>query len=143
MNQRQKNQLARLHKYLQALQQSDNHPARHFANDVQWFEDYAEPGYAAPEAGILTGNWNDLDSYDRQTGQRAIVSTVPSRFADLCERVGLSLEWLDEWTCCDDCGLLVRIQPDCWHWQPSYRLIGDCVLYCLDCYAKNHEEEDG
>jgi hypothetical protein len=50
----------------------------------------------------------------------------------LLENYGYQLEWSDEWSTCQECGKAVRMQPDCYGWQPSY-FIMNCELFCKDC----------
>lgn len=78
---------------------------------------YAEPGYDDPEVCVLLGNWNDFS-------QRAY---------DLLERAGYSLEWSDEWTCCDGCGKALRTSPDSYGWQQAGVLANGCEFFCLGC----------
>lgn len=78
---------------------------------------YAEPGYRDPAKGILFNNWNYF----------------PARVTDLLERYGYEIEWSDEWSTCQECGKAVRTSPDSYGWQPSYFIMNDCELFCVDC----------
>lgn len=83
--------------------------------DIQWAADYAEPGYSAPERGILFADWNP-HTFDNPTKAER---TMP-RIAALAEHYRYEIEWSDEWTTCDNCYRAIRTQPDCYSWQPSY-----------------------
>lgn len=92
---------------------------------------YAEPGYGDPASGVIAlGNWNTVTRY--VNGQLVTLDEVPSRVGNLLEKIGVELQWCDEWAACDTCGKLVRTQPDSYNWQPSYHLDDD-GLTCLDC----------
>jgi hypothetical protein len=84
-------------------------------------KEYAEPGYSQPDKAILFANWNYF----------------PRGIDTILENYGFAIEWSDEWSTCEDCGKAVRTNPDCWDWKPSFALVGDCTLLCLDCKAKN------
>ena len=101
--------------------------------DIQFYDGYAEPGYDDPECGIIaTGNWNDVSIYDRETGKFVKVDNTVVRVGRLLERLGVSLEWSDEWTTCCQCNKLVRTSPTSYGWQPSYiSICGDST--CEDC----------
>jgi hypothetical protein len=101
-----------------------------------WAREYAEPGYGrnvSAELGILFGNWNDRDRWNPETNLRDITDRRPSRFSAIAEHIGYELEWSDEWSTCDDCGKAVRTSPDCYAWQPYYRIVDDCSIVCNDC----------
>ena len=110
------------------------------------FDGYAEPGYDASESGIVaTGNWNDITHYDKESNEFVNDDDTPSRVARLLEHYGVTLEWSDEWDTCDNCGKLVRTQPDSYGWQKSY--VGDCEIICLNCidpeeHLESLEDED-
>lgn len=99
-------------------------------NDIQWSEDYAEPGYDTPKRGVLFANWNQY----------------PSKLTDVLERAGYAIEWSDEWSTCDDCGKAVRTEANSYSWQRSYELIGECSIVCHACvdwpaYLESIEDE--
>lgn len=86
---------------------------------IEWIayaSDYAEPGYTAGKAGVLTGNWNEFS-------QRAY---------DLLEKAGYSCEWEDEWTTCEECGKLFRTSGDSYGWT-MYGSVDDNGCICGDC----------
>ena len=94
---------------------------------------YAEPGYNAEL--IATGNWNEIDQYDAATKSRILISDLPKRIEKLFSQMGIACEWSDEWTTCDDCGKLVRTQPDSYSWTPSFCTV-DCSEICIDCISE-------
>jgi hypothetical protein len=108
--------------------------------EMRWQVGYAEPGYAG--GPVVTGNWNNVDTYDRATQKRVTISLLPSRLAKLFEACGVHIEWGDEWASCDDCGRIVRNQPDSYDWAPSYTESGDGKIYCRDCAPEDEEDEE-
>jgi len=112
---------------------------------------YAEPEYDDPESGIIaTGNWNDKDRY--VNGKRRVVDNTPSRVGDLLQKLGVEIEWDDEWTTCDECGKLVRTTGNSYCWQKSYVDFGCgdicdvCLLHddlLLEEYLQSIEGEHG
>lgn len=92
---------------------------------------YAEPGYSDPESGIIaTGDWNR--HYRYQEPETKADLTMP-RVAALLEKLGVELEWEDEWTECSDCNKLVRTSPDSYSWQPSYWRSDEGDIQCEEC----------
>ena len=99
-----------------------------------YHEGYAEPGYENPEGGVIAvGNWNNITRYDKEQGKYVVEDDTPSRVARLLERIGVDLQWSDEWDTCDECGKLVRTQPDSYGWTKSYVIQNDCEIICLKC----------
>lgn len=99
-----------------------------------WATEYAEPGYDAPKAGILFGNWNDKTQYDTTTRTFRTLDTRPSRFAKIAEAAGYTCEWYDEWATCDDCYKAVRTSPDSYGWRRSYAILErDSAFLCAEC----------
>jgi hypothetical protein len=89
--------------------------------NLGWAPGYAEPGYTDPAKGILTANWNYF----------------PSDVTDILERAGYAIEWSDEWSTCENCGKLVRTSADNYSWQPSYVILNDCEMFCVDCLSSD------
>jgi hypothetical protein len=85
--------------------------------NLDWAEEYAEPGYQAELRGVLLADWN---YFTRDV-------------TDVLQRAGFACEWNDEWSKCEDCGKLVRTSGDSYGWQPYYVLQNDCEIVCLDC----------
>lgn len=108
------------------LQILDRQPGAYFQLH---FEGYAEPGYNDPESGLITtGNWNPSGKDN----------TMP-RIGAILEKLGVELEWEDEWCECSECGKLVRTQPDSYSWTRSYWLHDGIGLYCQDCVLDDPE----
>lgn len=74
-----------------------------------------EPGY--DDKPVLLANWNH----------------VPPHVFDKLEELGYSCEWSDEWATCCECGKAVRTSPNSYDWQPSYIIMHECELLCLEC----------
>ena len=113
--------------------------------EIRLHTNYAERGYDQPKSGLIAvGNWNKVDRYNDITRTLELVSNLPKRIANLFERLGIECEWSDEWTSCDDCSALLRTQPDCHYWKPSYNQAGiekgECV--CLHCKPEEEVEEE-
>ena len=90
-------------------------------NNVSISQGYAEPGYDNQPSGIVAlGNWNTVTRFNSAIGRCDEIDDAPSRVAKLLERIGVALEWEDEWAVCDGCLKVVRTEPDCFCWQPSY-----------------------
>ncbi len=75
--------------------------------ELEWVQEYGEPGYVTPENGILIANWN----------------RIPQALQDRLEAQGYELEWSDEWYV--DNGKSPtrawRTQPDGMSWEPRVR----------------------
>lgn len=96
-------------------------------------EGYAEPGYTDPECGIIaTANWNSISHYDREQGKHIDDDNTLPRVCALFEKLGIEIEWNDEWCACSECGKLFRTQADSYGWQRSYYQF-ECDLVCHEC----------
>lgn len=101
-------------------------------------EGFAEPGYNEPESGLVAfGNWNDISRWDAAMHESVIIDDTPSRIATLLEKLGVELEWSDEWACCDQCGKAVRTSPDSNRWKPSFWQDGSGSITCCNCIAED------
>ena len=97
----------------------------------RWAPDYVEPGYSlgTDSPGILFGDWNPKSysapksEQDRESGPR---------LARLAESLGFSIEWIDEWGECGQCGRAFRTQSDSYGWKPSYKY-ADGGVDCSEC----------
>lgn len=90
-------------------------------DNLGYAHEYAEPGYTnSGGKGILFANWN---LFSKKAG-------------DILEKMGFECEWSDEWTTCQDCGKAVRISPDSYSYQPSYVILNECELFCMECFDK-------
>lgn len=108
-------------------------------DDVQFHSEYAEPGYSDNANGIAVGNWNEVSRWDLKEKKSVVIDTTPELFSELLEKLGVSLEWSDEWTTCDSCGKLIRTSPNSYDWTPFYERDGETV--CHNCEQPNDEEE--
>jgi hypothetical protein len=111
--------------------------SKNLVNDIENIEchaEYAEPGYSS-NGPILLANWNMPRLYDINGNSEALEKAkgLWDRMKKALEKAGAQLEWFDEWTSCHDCGALVRTQPDCYSWQASFAIIGECDLLCHKC----------
>ena len=91
--------------------------------NLQFAGSYAEPGYTQPTKGILFANWNYF----------------PRGIDQILENYGFAIEWQDEWSTCGECGRAVRQSADCYSWQPSFAIVNECELLCIDCLSKDAE----
>jgi hypothetical protein len=108
---------------------------------IQTYTGYAEPGYNDPTSGIIAvGNWNSIGlrykNYPAKVQPVYGTDTTPGRVGELLKMLGVELEWEDEWTDCQECGKLVRTQPDCHDWTPSY-IADDGSLVCHQCIRQD------
>lgn len=90
------------------------------SDDIAYCAQYAEPGYAT-DKGLFLANWN---------GQE--------RLADILEKLGYGVEWLDEWTTCGGCGGALRTQPTSYHWQQSFVWVDNEPL-CVACARRDFQ----
>lgn len=113
---------------------TDNRTALCELECIQFHSEYAEPGYSDPSSGwIATGNWNKVTKYDEATNHFDTIDDTLGRVAKLLEKLGVELEWSDEWTTCEACNKLVRTSPDSYGWTPSY-WFPDCGgCFCIEC----------
>ena len=88
---------------------------------LQYYEGIAERGY--DDKPIILANWNNFDRLEK---------FIPEYFNGEIE-----LEWEDEWISCSHCYKLVRSDPDCYFWQPSFVWVNDCEIICRDCLESN------
>ena len=80
--------------------------------DVQWADEYGEPGYKKefPDQPILFANWND----------------VPSHIMRYVER-HINTEWSDEWIT-DERQKAYRTQGDSYFWKKYFVLDESCEI---------------
>lgn len=108
---------------------------------IQFADEYAEPGYSDPEAGIAFGDWNTIGHWNEEMRQHVVTDDIMVRLARVLEAMGYALEWEDEWTTCDNCYRAVRISPDSYCWKPSYTC-EDGEVTCDDCIDPEEYLED-
>ena len=103
--------------------------------DVEWCGQYGEPGYDAPEHGIIFANWNH----------------VSRPVQDWLEHHGYALEWSDEWIVDWEVSKAYRTSPDSYGWRPSYVMLesGDIIGAgdirngdCVDAYIEHLVNSD-
>lgn len=101
--------------------------------------DYAEPGYSlTSEDGLIVfGNWNTTRHPREGDAPLTLAEKLPARLADALARVGADLEWLDEWTTCEDCGRAMRTQPDSYSWKMYGAWQEDCGYVCAECLLED------
>jgi len=107
-------------------------------NNVQLYsEGYAEPGYDGEV--IVLANWNNPDEYNKETRERVVLDRTIERLSTALEKIGVQVEWSDQWAACSDCGKLVRTDADSYSWTPSFR-VADGELLCIECLESAPEE---
>lgn len=99
---------------------------------------YAEPGYSHNEDTIVVlGNWN-AKRYPREGD--APLTEEENKGPILAEKLDaiedVEVEWLDEWTGCDECWRAMRTQADSYSWQMYGAWIDDVGYICADCLRK-------
>jgi hypothetical protein len=101
-------------------------------------EAYAEPGYSEPQSGIIAfGNWNTVSKWNERRHEFDTIDRAPAIVSERLEKLGVSLEWSDEWTTCECCSKAVRTKPDSYSWQPYYLDDGCGTLICGDCVRED------
>jgi len=83
---------------------------------------------------IAFGNWNDVSRWNEAEHKFVTIDDVPGRVAKRLEKLGVELEWSDEWLFCDECGKAVRSSPTSYRWKQSYSGI-DGSISCCECIA--------
>lgn len=96
-------------------------------HSIQVYTESAEPGDS--DGMHIAGNWSNVDKWNKETNKRDLVSDLPSRLCDIFEKMGIEIEWSDETTGCTECGKMIRTEPDCYSWQPSFveNLCHECI----------------
>ena len=95
-------------------------------------EGYAEPGYMNPESEIIAfGNWNRVTKY--KNGSFVTIDAAPDHVAEKLQKLGVELEWSDEWDFCKGCGKAFRIKPSSYSWQQHSVDDGCGTTICGKC----------
>jgi hypothetical protein len=116
------------------LKRCKTNSARSYIESVTFASGYAEPGYSDPESGwIAFGNWNKITKYVPEKHEFETLDSTPCEFAEILEKIGVGIEWGDEWTTCDYCHKAVRTSPDSYGWTQSYAIFNECELVCHEC----------
>jgi hypothetical protein len=121
-----------------AKRRCKNDEAQSRLEDVQLHcKGYAEPGYTDPASGVIAlGNWNDISKWNEKKQSFDHVDSTLPRLADNFEKLGVELDWSDEWKACDECFKLVRTSPDSYGWQRHYWESENGIV-CADCVKKD------
>lgn len=130
--------LARVQRFIEAAQASTKDcTAQSRLEDIRiCAAGYAEQGYTDPDSGVIAfANWNDVSRYENN--KRAVVDNTLPRLCALFEKLGVAIEWSDEWTFCDDCQKAVRTSPDSYSWKRSYFQHEDGDVICCECAENN------
>lgn len=114
--------------------------------DITFHTDgYAEPGYTDPKGGVIaTGNWNNISKYEtclcesapQSYGKLVVEDDTLCVLGKKLEKLGVELEWSDEWMACDECRKLVRTVANSYGWTRSY-WESDYGVTCADCVRKD------
>lgn len=99
---------------------------------------YAEPGYGNDESVVVFGNWNPKRFLRGDDAPLTKSENVGPRLAEALENIGAEIEWLDEWTRCNECYRAMRISADSYSWT-LYGAFWDSGYVCADCLKKNLE----
>jgi hypothetical protein len=104
-------------------------------------EGYAEPGYTDPKSGVIAfGNWNYVSRWNNDTRICDVLDPTPDRVAKLLDKIGVELEWSDEWDICGDCGKAVRTKPDSYGWKGAYWQDENADVHCHECVGDDPTE---
>lgn len=116
---------------------------RCYLESIRLIAGYAEPGYSDPDSGVIAlGNWNSITRWDETTRQSVTIDDTPARVGCILEnRLGIELEWSDEWDECGCCYKAVRTQPDSYDWQRSYIVSDDGEITCHECLTSNEDHQ--
>ena len=108
---------------------------------------YAEPGYGglhSDTAVVVFGNWNPKRFVRDGDSPLTNEESLAPRLAAALERIGVEIEWLDEWTTCSCCHKAVRTQPDSYSWTRYYVEHDEYTsLICLDCFEDGFDDDEG
>src|SRR5208337_893734 len=128
MDEKSKRNLKRARRAIEAASMSaKTREGRGRVEDVQLhYAGVAEPGYDNHDI-VATGNWNDISKSSRHESD-----DIMTRLGDVLSKLGVELEWEDEWATCDECMKLVRTSPDSYSWQRSY-VDNDDGRTCVEC----------
>lgn len=124
----------RIFRAVEAAKNSATTAAKNQLEEVQIHTNgYAEPGYSGEI--VATGNWNSVTRYLNKASH--IVDDTPSRLGEVLEKLGVEIEWSDEWANCS-CGKLVRTQANSYSWTQSFYCF-DGEIECIDCVTEDPE----
>lgn len=142
--------LPRAHRILGAAQRMSERRYSNAGEIEIHTEGYAEPGYKNPESGIVaTGNWNP-DKWPKDPKAKPEKNdSLACRVSEAFAKLGIEMEWSDEWTVCYRCDKLVRSQGNSYGWRPAHVFFNGEIL-CHEClkeqtkeYLESLEGDDG
>jgi hypothetical protein len=133
--------VARALKIIEAAKRTtSNRSALSALDNIQIYHSgYAEPGYSSETGCIALGDWNDPSFYHKESGQFIKQDATLSRVHKLLEKLGVDLEWEDEWYSCENCGKLFRSTADSYGWTMS-GVVADGSCYCAECVEEDADE---
>lgn len=105
--------------------------------EIKWASGYAEPGYPACEA-VLLSNWNDESRYVKGPwrdglSKWVVLDDTASRLADSLSKLdGVEIDWCDEYAVCEECDKAFRTTADSHSWTMYGAWNGDGYS-CGDC----------
>ena len=138
---KKRNLFARAVKLIDAAKRSTkNREAGYRLEEIEVHTDaenpYAEPGYSAKHKAVALGNWNDIWGWNAEKNTRDYVDNTLTRLGNALERIGVELEWSDEWVTCYQCQKIVRCSGDSYGWKQAY-WDSDGGAYCHECVKSN------
>lgn len=92
---------------------------------------YAEPGYDGDV--IALADWNHETMWSEDEKRHVVVDSTIDRVQKLFERMGIEIEWSDQWMTCDGCNKLLRHCADSYGWLPAYTVDDDNETLCIEC----------
>lgn len=135
MDEKTKRNSRRAHTAIEAASASaKTSEGRNRVEEVQLhFDGVVEPGYK-DHAIVATGNWNDISKTKHHDSDG-----IMPRLGAVLEKLGVELEWSDEWDTCNECSKLFRTSPDSYGWQRSFAEVDGSIL-CVECLADDPAE---
>jgi len=101
---------------------------------------YSEPDYGSDDAVIVFGNWNPKRFPRGDDAPLSKSENIGPRLAGALEKVGAEVQWLDEWTECQNCFRAIRTEPDSYSWRPAFAWLDDCSIICSRCLLENMDD---
>ncbi len=97
---------------------------------------YSEPGYGSDDTVIVLGDWNPKRFPRGDDAPLSKAENIGPRLANALEKVGAEIQWLDEWTECQNCYRAIRTEPDSYSWRPAFAWLSDEII-CSRCLLEN------
>lgn len=104
--------------------------------EINFVDSYCDKDYPDTPYGLALANWNNKTRWIEATKNTEILDDTPERIAKLLEKLGVGIDWSDEYDICNYCNNAVRITHDSYSWQPQYILTEDGFV-CNDCCDKD------